>query len=238
MSGCQVTSENNTFVITDTGAAEVQATMVETNVRKTGRGEERNDEVPEKVLVLSPSTDRGVTLADSKGVKRESQPSHHSSSKADVDLYSNTNTRIAPPTSAPRSPPKSPSRLPSTQATLVLEKLELRSETTRDTVPKAYTDFDKMAVVETNVVKPDQGEGQRNEGDEKASKQTNAEPKTGHGVTHSVRDTVTIAEPDATEAQVRSAPCDDVRLNYEVMAAIIATNLFNAFFLFSCWSKL
>lgn len=202
MSLCQVTSENNTFMITDTGAAEVQVTMVETNVHKTGHGEDRNDEVSEKVL--SPSTHREETLTDSKGVKRDPEPSHHNVSKADVDLYSNTNTKIAPPTLVPGSPPKSPATLPSTQTTPGSEEAKLKSETTLDTLSKVGYDANKKTVLfDTNGEKTICGEERHDRGDRKGTQEMDDKRKTGRRVIHSVKDALTIAESDTTEARVR-----------------------------------
>lgn len=153
--------EEGTVTVTET--AEVQAAVVETGKHKPGHGEEPNNEVIK--TVLSSSTHRKETVADSEDVKFEPEPPGHAVSKVESGL-------------------------------------------------------DKITVVEANGRNPRYREMQTNASGDKGTREMRAEPKTGHGVTQSVEDTVTITESDTTEAL-----CDDVCLGCVVMVSVIVNIL-------------
>ena len=86
MSWFQVTSENDTVMITEIQTKEIQVAVVETDEDdKPEHGEERYNEVPEKAL--PPSTHRVEALADSEGLKRKSDSARDNTvDEVDSDL--------------------------------------------------------------------------------------------------------------------------------------------------------
>ena len=68
------------------------------------------------------------------------------------------------------------------------------------------SDLDKTTVVESNGEEAGGVEERSNEGGEKGTNKMEADPKIEHKPTRSVEDTLTVAQPDATESEVFHVP--------------------------------
>ena len=75
-------------------------------------------------------------------------------------------------------------------------------EPARDGVAKINSDVGKMTVAETNGAKTGRKAERNTEGVKRGTTQSQSKPQTGHWVTKSVQETVTMSESVTTEAQV------------------------------------
>ena len=104
------------------------------------------------------------------------------------------------------------------------EDVTFQSETLCHDVPKVASDLEKITGVEGSGHILRYEEVQTNASGDKATREMEAEPKTGHGAAQTVQHAVTVTESDTTEAS-----CDDVCLGCVVMVSVIVNTFMNSY---------
>lgn len=220
--------EEDTFAITATDTTEIQVSMVETNGDKPADQEEQNLEASDKAS--SPSVHREEAFVDgSEEAKLEVDFDHHENIKTKES--SSASSLVSPPhrtvtkvdsdlveiTAIETNEYKSryrikrnnevPEKALSTsvhqqeKTKSSLKGVKLESDPRSHTVSSVDSALDKTATVKS---KNNNTKGRSIASGDEATQHIEADPKTEHGATRSVQDTVSIAESDATERQVCS----------------------------------